>query len=129
MVQTGVPDWRQIELLITPDLIIIPALTALDPPSPPKGGAGAPPPPPPPPPEPWPPQPARFEYVSLAPDNRWKTQEVYLKNHPLISEAAFGDLIKVTRHVITGYDSLFVRAFRMTLHHKPNEGQKRNLDI
>ena len=71
----------------------------------------------------------KLEYVSLAPDIGWQKQEVYLKDHPLISDAACGDLIKVTRHVITGYDSLFVRAFRMTLHHKPNEGQKRNLDI
>ena len=101
-----------------------------DPPGHSKGGAVASPllPPPPPPHEPWPLKCARFEYVSLAPNNGWNKQEVYLRNHPLISEAACGDLIKVTRHV-RGYDGLFVRAFRMTLHNKPNEGQKRSLDI
>ena len=100
-----------------------------DPSGPPKGGAEAlsPPPPPPPPPGGWPPIPARYEYVALAPDNGWYKQEVYLNNHPLISEAACGDLIKVTS--CQGYESLFVRAFRMTLHHKSNKGQKRNLYI
>ena len=104
-----------------------------DPPVHPKGGTGVPPPPPPPPPpEPWPPKYARFVYEAPAPDNRWEKQEVYLKNHPLISEVACGDLIKVTKHVRGGLfvrDGLFVRGFRMTLHHKSNEGQKKNLDI
>ena len=66
----------------------------------------------------------KFEYVSLAPDIGWHKQEVYLKDHPLISDAACGDLIKVTRHV-AGYDGLYVRAFRMTLFHKSNEWQKK----
>ena len=59
----------------------------------------------------------KFEYVSLARDIGWHKQEVCLKDHPLISDAACGDLIKVTRHV-AGYNGLYVRAFRMTLYHK-----------
>ena len=59
----------------------------------------------------------KIEYVSLAPNIRWHKQEVHLKDHPLISDATYGDLIKVTRHV-AGYDGLYVRAFRMTLYHK-----------
>ena len=66
----------------------------------------------------------RFEHVSLAPVIGWYKQEVHLKDHPLISNAACGDLIKVTR-LVAGYDGLYVRAFRMTLYHKSNEWQKR----
>ena len=50
--------------------------------------------------------------------------------HPVIMQARNGDLIRVIRHV-KGIDessevgALAVRAFRMTLQYKSNEGQKK----
>ena len=64
-------------------------------------------------------------------DRRWQNQEVFVEEHPVITQARNGDLIRVVRHVkgIGGSGSyemgaLKVRAFRMTLQHKPIEGQR-----
>ena len=88
----------------------------------------------------------KFEYTSLAhggkvyrwqdediivEDRGWQNQEVFVEEHPVITQARNGDLIRVIRHVkgiggIGSYEmgALKVRAFRMTLQHKPIEGQR-----
>ena len=65
-------------------------------------------------------------------DRRWQNQEVFVEEHPVITQARNGDLIRVIRHVkgiggIGSYEmgALKVRAFRMTLQHKPFEGQRK----
>ena len=81
----------------------------------------------------------KFEYTSLAfyGVDSWQNQEVFVEEHPVITQARNGDLIRVIRHV-KGLDendienfyessevgALAVRAFRMTLQHKSIEGQK-----
>ena len=64
-------------------------------------------------------------------DRGWQNQEVIVEEHPVITQARNGDLIRVIRHVkgiggIGKYEmgALKVRAFRMTLQHKPIEGQR-----
>jgi len=56
-------------------------------------------------------------YKALAPEDKWQNQEVLLEQHPVISKAQRGDLIRVViylegRH---GRHGLHVRAFKMTL--------------
>ena len=64
-------------------------------------------------------------------DRGWQNQEVIVEEHPVITQARNGDLIRVIRHVkgiggIGKYEmgALKVRAFRMTLQHKSIEGQR-----
>ena len=64
-------------------------------------------------------------------DRSWQNQEVIVEEHPVITQARNGDLIRVIRHVkgiggIGKYEmgALKVRAFRMTLQHKSIEGQR-----
>ena len=64
-------------------------------------------------------------------DRRWQNQEVFVEEHPVITQARNGDLIRVIRHVkgiggIGSYEmgALKVRAFRMTLQHKSIEGER-----
>ena len=65
-------------------------------------------------------------------DRRWQNQEVIVEEHPVITQARNGDLIRVIRHVSRIRDgrggmemgALKVRAFRMTLQHKSIEGQR-----
>ena len=73
----------------------------------------------------------KFEYTSLAfyGVDSWQNQEVFVEEHPVITQARNGDLIRVIRHVKPIDESseegaLAVRAFRMTLQHKSIEGQK-----
>ena len=63
----------------------------------------------------------------------WQNQEFIVEEHPVITQARNGDLIRVIRHVkgiggIGKYEmgALKVRAFRMTLQHKSIEGSKQN---
>ena len=64
-------------------------------------------------------------------DREGQNQEVIVEEHPVITQARNGDLIRVIRHVkgiggIGKYEmgALKVRAFRMTLQHKSIEGQR-----
>ena len=56
-------------------------------------------------------------YKALAPEDKWQNQEVLLEQHPVISKAQRGDLIRVVRYVEGrhGRHGLDVRAFKMTL--------------
>ena len=56
-------------------------------------------------------------YKALAPEDKWQNQEVLLEQHPVISKAQRGDLIRVVRYVEGrhGRHGLHVRTFKMTL--------------
>ena len=56
-------------------------------------------------------------YKALAPEDKWQNQEVLLEQHPVISKAQRGDLIRVVSDVEArhGRHGLDVRAFKMTL--------------
>ena len=69
-------------------------------------------------------------YAALAPGDRWQKQEVFVENHPVITRARRGDLIRVILYV-EDRQWLHVRAFQMTLLHelKKEEKMSKNCNI
>ena len=71
-----------------------------------------------------------FKHAAMAPDDMWRKQEVFVENHPVITRARCGDLIRVIRYVKDRH-GLHVRAFQMTLLHqwKKEEKMLKNCNI
>ena len=69
-------------------------------------------------------------YPALVPDHMWQKQEVFVENHPVITRARRGDLIRVILYVENRH-WLHVRAFQMTLLHdlKKEEKMSKNCKI
>ena len=59
----------------------------------------------------------QYQYKGLAAGYRYQKQEVFVEEHPVITGARRGDLIRVMRYVEGGH-RIYVWDFQMSVFHK-----------